>query len=82
MQNAIAIETGIDTHAYGVVVPNLPGCFLAGDTLDEAMLNAKQAIELWLEVAIDDGTAVPEPQTLATHQAKRVFKGWTWGIPV
>lgn len=80
MHYAIAIETGTDTQAYGVVVPDLPGCFSAGDTLDEAMLNAKEAIELWLEVAIDDGLAVPEPQTLAVHQAKRGFKGWTWGL--
>jgi len=80
MHYAIAIETGTDTQAYGVVVPDLPGCFSAGDTLDEAMDNAKEAIELWLEVAIDDGLAVPEPQTLATHQSNRVFKGWTWGV--
>ena len=80
MHYAIAIETGTATHAYGVVVPDLPGCFSAGDTLDEAMANAKEAIELWLEVAIDDGMAVPEPQTLAKHQGKRSFKGWTWGL--
>ena len=75
MHYAIAIETGTDTQAYGVVVPDLPGCFSAGDTLDEAMQNAKEAIELWLEVAIDDGLAIPELQTLAVHQAKRGFKG-------
>ncbi len=75
MHYAIAIETGTDTQAYGVVVPDLPGCFSAGDTLDEAMLNAKEAIELWLEVAIGDGMQIPEPQKLAVHQAKRGFKG-------
>ena len=80
MHYPIAIETGTDTQAFGVVVPDLPGCFSAGDTLDEAMTNAKEAIELWLEVAIDDGLVVPEPQTLAAHQAKRDFKGWTWGL--
>ena len=49
-----------------VCVPDLPSCFLAGDTLDEAMENAKEAIELWLEVAIDDGMAVPEPKPPGT----------------
>ena len=44
----VAIETGTSTEAYGVVVPDLSGCFSAGDTLDEAMENAKEAIELWL----------------------------------
>ena len=46
MHYPIAIETGTSTEAYGVVVPDLPGCFSAGDTLDEAMENAKEAIEL------------------------------------
>ena len=80
MHYPIAVETGTDTQAYGVVVPDLPGCFSAGDTLDEAMDNAKEAIELWLEVAIDDGMAIPEPGALAEHQRKREFKGWTWAL--
>lgn len=80
MHYPIAIETGTGTEAYGVVVPDLPGCFSAGDTLDEAMDNAKEAIELWLEVAIDDGMAIPEPSLLADHQRKREFKGWTWAL--
>jgi predicted RNase H-like HicB family nuclease len=80
MHYPIAIETGTGTEAYGVVVPDLRGCFSAGDTLDEAMDNAKEAIELWLEVAIDDGMAIPEPSLLADHQRKREFKGWTWAL--
>ena len=59
MHYPVALETGTSTEAYGVVVPDLPGCFSAGDTLDEAMANATEAIELWLEVAIDDGMAAP-----------------------
>ena len=80
MHYPIAVETGTDTQAYGVVVPDLPGCFSAGDTLDGAMENAKEAIELWLEVAIDDGMAIPEPGALSEHQRKREFKGWTWAL--
>ena len=49
MRYPIAIELGDETHAYGVVVPDLPGCFSAGDTLDEAISNAKEAMELWVE---------------------------------
>ena len=80
MHCPIALESGTSTQAYGVVVPDLPGCFPAGDTLDEAIDNAKEAIELWLEVAIDDGMAIPEPPPLVTHQRKREFKGWTRGL--
>ena len=80
MHYPIAIETGTGTQAYGVVVPDLPGCFSAGDTLNEAMDNAREAVELWLEVAIDDGMAIPEPGPLDEHQRKREFKGCTWGL--
>lgn len=52
MKYPIAIEHGDNTHAYGVVVPDLPGCFSAGDTLDEAFENAKEAIAGWIELEI------------------------------
>ena len=61
MKYPIAIEPGDERIAFGVVVPDLPGCFSAGDTLDETIDNAREAIELWLETVIDDGGAVPEP---------------------
>ncbi len=34
---------------YGVTVPDLPGCFSAGSTIDEAMAMAREAIELHVE---------------------------------
>ena len=80
MRYPIAIETGDDSHAFGVVVPDLPGCFSAGDTLDEAIDNAKEAIELWLETVIDGGEAVPEPTSITEHQANPEFSGWIWAV--
>lgn len=80
MHYPIAIETGDVDHAFGVVVPDLPGCFSAGDTLEAAMENAREAIELWLEVAIDDGKPVPEPLPLDQLRKKREYRGWTWAL--
>jgi predicted RNase H-like HicB family nuclease len=80
MKYPIAIEAGTDSTAYGVVVPDLPGCFSAGDTLEEAIDNAKEAIEFWLETVIDDGGLVPKPAMLAVHQANREYKGWAWAV--
>ena len=80
MKYPIAIELGDETHAFGVVVPDLPGCFSAGDTLDEAIDNAKEAIELWLETVIDNNGLVPEPKTIAHHQANAEFAGWVWAV--
>ena len=46
-------------HAFGVVVPDLPGGFSAGDSLDEAMAQAREAILLHLEGLLDPAAAQP-----------------------
>jgi predicted RNase H-like HicB family nuclease len=80
MRYPIAIEPGDAKHAFGVVVPDLPGCFSAGDTLDEAVDNAKESIELWLETVIDDGGAIPEPRSITEHQRNPEYAGWIWAL--
>ena len=35
--------------AYGVTLPDFPGCFSAADTLDEVPRNIQEAVELWAE---------------------------------
>lgn len=80
MRYPIAIEIGNDQNAYGVVVPDLPGCFSAGDTLDEAIANAEEAILLYLEDAVDEGRAPPAPSRLETLRASRDYAGWTWAV--
>ncbi len=80
MKYPIAIEPGTKKYAFGIVVPDLPGCFSAGDTLDEAIENAQEAVELWLETAIDDGAAIPSPRLIAEHQADPQFAGWIWAV--
>ena len=39
---------------YTVYVPSLPGCISEGDTLEEALTNIQEAIELYLEPVEDD----------------------------
>ena len=80
MNYVVAIEPGNKKRAFGVVVPDLPGCFSAGDTLDDAVVNVREAIELWLETAIDDGQSIPESQPLSKHQANPEFAGWIWAV--
>jgi len=80
MRFVIAIEPGDATHAFGVVVPDLPGCFSAGDTLDEAIDMAREAIDFHCETLIEDGGEVPLARTLAEHQADPDFAGWIWAV--
>lgn len=44
---------------YTVTVPALPGCITEGDSLEEALANAKDAIRLYLEDLIANGEPVP-----------------------
>jgi len=65
---------------YGVTVPELPGCFSAGRTLDEALAMAQEAIECHLESLIEHGQAVPRPATIELHRRNREYKGGTWAV--
>ena len=47
-----------------VEVPSLPGCFSQGETIDEAMNNVKEAIELHIQGLKDDGQEVPTEKDL------------------
>lgn len=49
---------------YGVTVPDLPGCVSAGDTADEALAGATEAIALHVEGLEAEGQPVPAPRTI------------------
>ena len=80
MRYPILVEEGTETSAFGVVVPDLPGCFSAGDTLDEAVEAAKEAAAAWIDAALDRGMPIPSPSTLEAIRNLRGYRGWTVGI--
>ena len=46
--------------------PALPGCITQGDTREQALANAKEAVELYLESLRENGEPVPPPMEEAT----------------
>jgi predicted RNase H-like HicB family nuclease len=64
--------------AYGVTVPDLPGCFSAGDTLDEALKNTNEAIDLHLETTAEDGESIPQASNLEALAHLEEYKGGIW----
>lgn len=80
MRYPIAIEIGDEAAAFGIVVPDLPGCFSAGDTLDEAMAGAEEAAAAWIDATLDAGGAVPPPSSLEAVRANPDFAGWSFGV--
>jgi predicted RNase H-like HicB family nuclease len=62
MPRYVAIIDG-RSGAFGVVIPDLPGCTSGGRTVDDALRNAVEAVTLWVEDARADGEQVPKPRS-------------------
>lgn len=54
-----------DGGGFLAVVPELPGCKSDGDTPQEALTNAYDAITCWIEAAQEMGRSVPQPKRMA-----------------
>jgi predicted RNase H-like HicB family nuclease len=51
-----------EDSGFVVEVPELPGCMADGATYEEAVTNARQVIEEWIQTARELGRTVPEPK--------------------
>ena len=76
----VAIHKDTDS-LYGVTVPDIPGCFSAGETIEEALSNTREAIVFHLEGMLEDGEAV----TVSTRQIEELaqeadYAGATWAL--
>ena len=80
MKFPIAIEPATKNTAWGVVVPDLPGCFSAGDTAEDAFANAVEAIEAHCEILAADNVDIPVPRPLAERQSDPEYAGWVWAL--
>ena len=60
----VVLTPDADEGGYVVTVPALPGCVTQGETVEEALVMAKDAIGLWIEALEERGQLVPaEPST-------------------
>jgi predicted RNase H-like HicB family nuclease len=60
-----------DDNLWIADVPDLPGCMTHGATRAEALANAAEAIEAWIETAVEVGLAIPEPRYRPAIYASR-----------
>ncbi len=79
MRYPVVIHKDSDSN-YGVTVPDLPGCFSAGETLDEALDQTVEAIECHLEGLLTDGEVIPIPRTLEHHRSNPDYEGGVWAV--
>jgi predicted RNase H-like HicB family nuclease len=57
-QRQVIIEPD-ETGGYVISCPSLPGCHSQGETIDEALANIRDAIDLYIEVLLEDSLPVP-----------------------
>ena len=52
---------------FTVFVPSLPGCITYGATVDESIINAKEAIELYIESLKAHGEEIPTEENMLEY---------------
>ena len=55
----IILHPESEDGGYSVTVPALPGCYSQGDTIEDAIARAKEAIQLHIEGLVEDGEPIP-----------------------
>jgi antitoxin HicB len=57
---------------FTVTCPKLPPVITYGETLEEAQANAREAIELCLEVRLEQGDTIPQPDRDLTEPIEQL----------
>ena len=79
MRYPVVLHKDINSD-YGVTVPDLPGCFSAGETIDEALNEAVEAIECHIEGLLIDGEPVPPPTSIEAHLDDPDYADGVWAL--
>jgi len=66
--------------SYGVTVPDILGCFSAGDTFDEALDMAEEAIFSHLELLLEDGKDIPTANPVSVHKDDPDYRDGVWAV--
>jgi predicted RNase H-like HicB family nuclease len=77
MKYPVAIQKDEDS-CYGVTVPDIPGCFSAGESLDEAINNVQEAISSHLEILAEDQKLAPKSSLVDIHINNEDYTGAIW----
>jgi predicted RNase H-like HicB family nuclease len=79
MKYPIVLHTDDGVH-YGVTVPDVAGCFTAGENHDDALDMASEAIFLHLESLLEEGEDIPKANTITFHKNNPDYDDGIWAI--
>lgn len=77
MKYPIYLEKDADSD-YGVTVPDLPGCFSAGASMDEAVNNTEEAILTHIEGLLMDDEIIPTPSKIEDLKVSHNNPDYIW----
>ena len=69
-----------EESAYGVIVPDVPGCFSAGNTYEEALENVREAIECHIEGLLIDYEPIPVTKEVDYHLHNPEYSDGVWAL--
>lgn len=69
-----------DNIRYGVTVPDLPGCYSTGDSMDDALDSIQEAIDLHLMGMMEDGEVMPVASSIAQHKDNPNYADGVWAL--
>ncbi|MDL2274733.1 type II toxin-antitoxin system HicB family antitoxin [Desulfosarcina sp. OttesenSCG-928-G10] len=79
MKYPVAIHKD-DDSCFGVTVPDIPGCFSAGETIEEALDNAREAISGHLELLAEEDRLPATPSAIDDHYHNSDYTGAIWAF--
>ena len=79
MHYPIVIHKDKDSD-YGVIVPDIKGCFSAGSSYEEALVNVRESIECHVEGLLMDGCPLPIPHSVDEYFDNEDYAGGVWAL--
>ncbi|MBK5933128.1 hypothetical protein CCR78_03920 [Rhodovulum imhoffii] len=68
-----------NSSGFGVSFPDFPGCVTQGDTIDDALRLAREALAFHVEGMSEDGEVIPEPRNTQQIEADPDLADWREG---
>jgi predicted RNase H-like HicB family nuclease len=65
---------------YGVTIPDIPGCFSVGTSIEEAIAMSQEAAECHIEGMLLDSEPIPVPTSIENHKDNPNYKDGLWAL--
>ena len=69
-----------ENNSFGATVPDLPGCFSAGETIKETLENVQEAVLCHIEGLFLDHQNIPLGLPVEQHQKNKDFQDGIWAV--